>query len=87
MNVQFVVEGDLYCRQIRVDEFDELGTIAMRLEPDLAEAEQTAQNGESADAVLGEEVVRRQEGNVEEEADLQVLVQTLHNHAGQHQVV
>ncbi len=53
----------------------------------LGEAKNSALNGLSHHAVFGHEFGWRLEGNVQEEADLQVAVQTPHDLPCQHQMV
>lgn len=53
----------------------------MGLEADFCESKQAAKNREGADSVFGEEIFRGKEWDVEEEADFEIRVQALHDHA------
>jgi len=53
----------------------------------LGESQKASHYRESTHAILGEEVVGREEWNVKEEADLQILIQAVHDHASQHEMV
>jgi hypothetical protein len=87
MDVQIRIKSDLDRRQMQVNQFNELGSITMRLEAHFTEPQQATQYRKGANSVFSEKVVRWQERDVQKEADFQILVQALHDHSGKHQVV